>query len=100
MQLGSDQVLVNLDIRFRRGLKVQDLESAIDRFEKNIRENEPTVARIFIEVDLLKSASGARPSNLTKPRSNQVSSTRQAGPFHCRLRLMPGGRRWELKLQN
>ena len=42
MQLGPDQVLVNVDIRFSRGLDVQELELAIDRIEKSIRQKEPT----------------------------------------------------------
>ena len=57
MQLGPEQVLVNVDIRFCRGLGVQELEIAIDRIEKSIRQKEPTVGRIFIEVDSLRSAS-------------------------------------------
>jgi cation diffusion facilitator family transporter len=60
MQLGPDQVLVNVDIRFRRGLDVQELELAIDRIEKSIRQKEPTVGRVFIEVDSLRSASESR----------------------------------------
>jgi cation diffusion facilitator family transporter len=60
MQLGPDQVLVNVDIRFRRGLDVQALELAIDRIEKSIRQKEPTVGRIFIEVDSLITASESR----------------------------------------
>ena len=56
MQLGPEQVLVNVDIRFRRGLDVQELELAIDRIEKSIRQKEPTVGRIFIEVDSLRTA--------------------------------------------
>jgi cation diffusion facilitator family transporter len=60
MQLGPDLVLVNVDIRFRRGLDVQELELAIDRIEKSIRQKEPTVGRIFIEVDSLRSTSEAR----------------------------------------
>jgi divalent metal cation (Fe/Co/Zn/Cd) transporter len=31
IQMGPDQVLLTVDIRFRRGLTVQQLESAIDR---------------------------------------------------------------------
>jgi len=58
MQLGPDQVLVNVDIRFRRGLDVQELELAIDRIEKSIRQKEPTVGRIFIEVDSLRTNIG------------------------------------------
>lgn len=43
MQLGPDQVLLNVDIRFNRGLEVQELESAIDRIERNIRRADPTI---------------------------------------------------------
>jgi hypothetical protein len=41
MQLGPDQVLVNVDIRFRRGLDVQELELAIRpyREEESVRKN-------------------------------------------------------------
>jgi divalent metal cation (Fe/Co/Zn/Cd) transporter len=58
MQLGPEQVLLNVDIRFRSGLDVRQLESAIDRIEKQIREKEPTILRIFIEADSLKSVAG------------------------------------------
>jgi cation diffusion facilitator family transporter len=49
MQLGPDQVLLNVDIKFRSNLTVPELESAIERLESKIRANEPTVQRIFIE---------------------------------------------------
>jgi cation diffusion facilitator family transporter len=54
MQLGPDQVLLNVDIRFRSDLDVRQLESVIDRIERNIRQKEPSVGRIFIEVDSLR----------------------------------------------
>ena len=59
MQLGPDQVLLTVDIKFRRGLDVQQLESAIDRIESRIRKEEPTIERIFIEADLLKQAAAS-----------------------------------------
>jgi divalent metal cation (Fe/Co/Zn/Cd) transporter len=49
MQLGPDQVLLNVDIKFRSNLTVPELESAIERLESKIRADEPTVQRIFIE---------------------------------------------------
>jgi cation diffusion facilitator family transporter len=58
MQLGPEQVLLNVDIRFRSGLDVRQLESAIDRIEKQIREKEPSIRRIFIEADSLKAVAG------------------------------------------
>jgi cation diffusion facilitator family transporter len=54
MQLGPNQVLLTVDIRFRRGLDVQQLESAIDRIESKIRLQEPSIERIFIEADSLR----------------------------------------------
>ena len=54
MQLGPDQVLLNVDIKFRSGLDVQQLEAAIDRIEQNIRQEDPAIQRIFIEADSLK----------------------------------------------
>jgi divalent metal cation (Fe/Co/Zn/Cd) transporter len=58
MQLGPNQVLLTVDIRFRRGLNVQQLESAIDRIENRIRQQEPTIERIFIEADSLRGLAG------------------------------------------
>jgi divalent metal cation (Fe/Co/Zn/Cd) transporter len=54
MQLGPNEVLLTVNIRFRRGLDVQELEAAIDRLESRIRYEEPTIKRIFLEADSLK----------------------------------------------
>jgi cation diffusion facilitator family transporter len=54
MQLGPAEVLVNVDIRFRRDLETAQLEAAIDRIEGGIRRAEPTVRRIFIEAESLR----------------------------------------------
>jgi cation diffusion facilitator family transporter len=78
MQLGPDQVLLNVEIRFNRGLEVQELESAIDRIERNIRRADPTIQRIFMEVDSLRRASSRKlratetsaSSNRTEANSN------------------------------
>jgi divalent metal cation (Fe/Co/Zn/Cd) transporter len=59
MQLGPDQVLLAVDIKFRGGLSVDELESAIDRLEQKIREAEPTIQRIFIEAESLRSRPGS-----------------------------------------
>lgn len=58
MQLGPSQVLLTVDIRFHRGLDVQQLEAAIDRLEYSIRKEEPTIERIYIETDSLRVVSG------------------------------------------
>jgi cation diffusion facilitator family transporter len=51
MQLGPNQVLLTVQIRFRRDLDMPSLESAIDRIEKRIRDEEPQIERIFIEAE-------------------------------------------------
>jgi cation diffusion facilitator family transporter len=60
MQLGPDQVLLAVNIRFRRGIEVAQLESAVDRIESTIRNEEPVIQRIFIEADSLKPVSKRR----------------------------------------
>jgi divalent metal cation (Fe/Co/Zn/Cd) transporter len=53
MQLGPRQALVTIKIKFRRPLSLQQLESAIERIKKRIRDQDqdPTMERIFIEPD-------------------------------------------------
>jgi len=43
-----------VNIQFQRGLDLQQLESAIERIENRVRENEPTIERIFIEAESFK----------------------------------------------
>lgn len=59
MQLGPEQVLLTVNIRFRRGLDVQQLESAIARLEERIKEKEPMIERMFIEADSLRQPGSA-----------------------------------------
>ena len=54
MQLGPDQVLLTVDVKFRRGLEIQELESTIDRLKRRIQHEEPMITRIFLEADSLK----------------------------------------------
>ncbi|HLZ41326.1 MAG TPA: cation diffusion facilitator family transporter [Candidatus Sulfotelmatobacter sp.] len=51
MQLGPNQVLLTVEIQFRRPLNIDQLEAAIDRIETRIRQAEPTIDRIFIEAE-------------------------------------------------
>ena len=74
MQLGPEQLLLNVDIRFDRGLGVQELELAIDRIEKNIRQADPTIQRIFIEVDSLKTMSRQFGTPEPPPSSNRAET--------------------------
>jgi hypothetical protein len=43
--------LLNVEIRFRRTLDIQQVESAISRIKSRIMEQEPTMERIFIDPD-------------------------------------------------
>ncbi|MGA8762744.1 MAG: cation diffusion facilitator family transporter [Candidatus Sulfotelmatobacter sp.] len=54
MQLGPEQVLLAVALRFRASLRVQELEVTIDRLEQRIRHAEPAIKRIFIEAESLK----------------------------------------------
>lgn len=56
MYLGPDEVLLDLDIQFRKGLAVSDVVTAVDRLEKEIRKRYPEITRIFIEADSVVSA--------------------------------------------
>ncbi|MFL6429669.1 MAG: cation diffusion facilitator family transporter [Acidobacteriaceae bacterium] len=51
MQLGPQQALLTTKVKFRQPLDLQQLESAILRIKDRIRQQEPTMERIFIEAD-------------------------------------------------
>ncbi len=53
MYLGPDDVLLNLDVRFRRGLPLEQVEEAVRRLEAAIRRRWPEVRRIFLEAGAL-----------------------------------------------
>jgi divalent metal cation (Fe/Co/Zn/Cd) transporter len=50
MQLGPEDVLLNVEIEFRRGSRVDDLEQTISRLEKCVQAEFPEVHRLFVEV--------------------------------------------------
>ena len=54
MQLGPEQVLLAVALRFNVNLRVKELETTIDRLERKIRRQEPEIKRIFIEAESLK----------------------------------------------
>jgi divalent metal cation (Fe/Co/Zn/Cd) transporter len=49
MQVGPDEILVNVDVCFRDGLDTDGVEEAIMRVEDAIRGCVPTAAKIFVE---------------------------------------------------
>ena len=56
LHLGPEDILVNLSLEFVDGLDTNQLEAAVDRIEKNIRDAVPEAHRIFIEADSIKRA--------------------------------------------
>jgi divalent metal cation (Fe/Co/Zn/Cd) transporter len=53
MQLAPEEVLVNLSIEPAPGLSANQVIALVDRLEKRIREECPTVRQIFIETEAL-----------------------------------------------
>ena len=72
MHFSPDNVLLNLNVQFKRGLKAAELASAIDRMEKSIQKRHPEIKQIFIEAE-----SFIRTSALESPQPN--SSNVQEG---------------------
>jgi cation diffusion facilitator family transporter len=54
MQLGPDEAFLAVDIKFHEHLDVRELEAIIDRLEARIQRADPTIKRIFLEVDALR----------------------------------------------
>jgi cation diffusion facilitator family transporter len=51
MQMGPQQALLTVEVRFRRKLDIQQVENAISRIKRRIRDEEPAVERIFIDAE-------------------------------------------------
>ncbi|MFD2110390.1 cation diffusion facilitator family transporter [Thiorhodococcus fuscus] len=66
MHFGPDEVLLNLDVRFRSSLSSETIMGVVDRLERRIRERHPEIKRIFIEAESLRrdgDDTAARPSS-------------------------------------
>jgi cation diffusion facilitator family transporter len=51
MHLGPETLLATLDVRFRRGMRASEIEAAIDRVERRIRDRVPHVEYISVEAE-------------------------------------------------
>jgi cation diffusion facilitator family transporter len=56
MHLSPDNILLILDIRFKKGMSTDNVETAIDRMEYAIRQKHPMIGKIFIEANSIKEA--------------------------------------------
>ena len=54
MHLGPDDILVNIDVEFVDGLSTDEVETAIARIEKRVKEAVPAATKIYIEAQALK----------------------------------------------
>lgn len=54
MHFGPNEVLLALDVRFKRHLRTTQIAEAINRLERTIREKHPEIKHIFIEAKSLK----------------------------------------------
>jgi cation diffusion facilitator family transporter len=59
MQLGPDEVLVNMDIQFREGISGNALFKAVDSIERRVREKHPSVQHVFIEIEAVRTGAKA-----------------------------------------
>ncbi|MBT7952524.1 MAG: cation transporter [Gammaproteobacteria bacterium] len=55
MHMGPDYVLVNLSIDFKDSLSIDELEITISAIDREIKEQHPSVKRIFIEAEKIGS---------------------------------------------
>ncbi len=53
MQLGAEQVLLTVKMKFRSGLTLEQLESVIERIKKRVQQQDSALVQIFIEPSLL-----------------------------------------------
>jgi cation diffusion facilitator family transporter len=56
MHLGPHEVLLNVELEFREGLTAAAIRGAVDRIEAQVREEQPDVTRMYIEVGALREA--------------------------------------------
>jgi cation diffusion facilitator family transporter len=56
MQLGPDEVLLTAAVQFNRGMRIDEVEAAIERLEKAVAAAYPTIRHIYFESGALRSA--------------------------------------------
>jgi divalent metal cation (Fe/Co/Zn/Cd) transporter len=56
MQLGPDEALLTASVRFRREMRIGEVEQAIARIEKKVAAAYPSVKHVYFESGALRSA--------------------------------------------
>jgi len=56
MQLGPDEVLLTAAVRFNRGMRIDEVEGAIERLEQAVAAAYPAIRHIYFESGALRSA--------------------------------------------
>jgi cation diffusion facilitator family transporter len=56
MQLGPDEVLLTVAVQFKRGMRIDEVEDAIERLEKTVAGLYPSIRHIYFESSALRSA--------------------------------------------
>jgi hypothetical protein len=56
LQLGPDELLLNLNVDFRTGLSGEEVKSAVARIESSLRQAHPEIKVIYLEVSALRAS--------------------------------------------
>jgi cation diffusion facilitator family transporter len=56
MQMGPDEVLLTAAVQFRRGMRIDEVENAIERLENAVRAHNPAVRNLYFESAALRSS--------------------------------------------
>jgi cation diffusion facilitator family transporter len=56
MQLGPQDVLLTAAVRFKRGMRIDEVDVAIARLERTVAEFDPAITRVYFEAEALRSA--------------------------------------------
>ena len=59
MHFGPHEVLVNLDLQFRRHISADEIAAAVDRIERRIRDQHQDVRKVFLEAEAITNKSSA-----------------------------------------
>jgi len=54
MHMGPEDILLNISVDFKDGLPAEQIEKTISRLEQQIKKQQPSIKRLFIEVQSVK----------------------------------------------